>query len=84
MHTASHVSQAQRRTPVLILLPHPLKLDAALTIHEAYNWIFRTTPDQVRRFQASTTLLARFGPALTDESYAVYELNAAPAAGPTS
>ena len=64
---------AQRGTPVLILLPHPLKLDAPLVVHEAYDWVFRTTPDEVRRFEAQTTLLQRFGPALTDETYAVYE-----------
>ena len=37
-------------------------------------WYFTTTPDQVRRFQAATQRLVRFGPVVSDESYEVYVL----------
>ena len=64
----------QRHAPVLILLPHPLRQDGPLIVREAYNWVFRTTPEQVARFQAATTPLRTFGRAMTDETYTVYEL----------
>ena len=60
--------------PVLIVLQNRLSADRATRTKEAYVWVFETTPDQVRRFEAATQRLARFGPAVTDESYDVYVL----------
>jgi hypothetical protein len=67
--------QRSRGAPVLILLPHEMDRDAPVVVEEAYNWTYRSTPEQVARFQANTTLLKTFGRALTDETFAVYELN---------
>ena len=65
---------------VLILLQD--RLDPARppqVIPEAYDWTLSTTPDQVRRFQASTCLLKSFGSVSNrasnnDETYDVYVL----------
>lgn len=48
-------------------------------VPEANFWTLTGTADQVRRFQAATRRLARFAPAITDESYDVYLLDSPPA-----
>jgi hypothetical protein len=62
--------------PVVIIL-HARLPDRPLGFHvrEANIWTLTGTPDQMRRFQAGTQRLARFAPAITDESYDVYLLN---------
>ena len=70
---------AETRRPVLILLAQRLDASAPARLHrEGYNWEFATTPEQVRAFQGATRLLARFGPAQTDESFDVYQLDPEP------
>jgi hypothetical protein len=73
--------QRSRGAPVLILLPHDMDEEEPVVVHEGYNWTYRSTPEQVARFQANTTLLKTFGRALTDETFAVYELNGPAVAG---
>ncbi|MDB5694190.1 MAG: hypothetical protein JWO81_3253 [Alphaproteobacteria bacterium] len=73
----ARILQARTGRPVVILFQR--HIDGATRpfhILEVYNWAFSGTPEQVRRFQASTRRLARFAPAITDESYDVYLLNA--------
>ena len=70
---------AETGQPVLILLAERLDASAPAQLRrEGYNWEFATTPEQVLAFQAATRLLARFGPAQTDESFDVYRLDPAP------
>ena len=70
---------AETRRPVLILLAERLDASAPARLRrEGYNWEFATTPEQVLAFQAATRLLARFGPAQTDESFDVYRLDPGP------
>ncbi len=73
--TARRVA-ADTRRPVLILLAERLDPSAPAQVRkEGYNWELSTTPEQVFAFQAATHLLARFGPAQTDESFDVYRLD---------
>jgi hypothetical protein len=61
--------------PVVILLQQRLDSAApARDVAEGYNWQLALIPSQVRVFQATTQRIARFPPALTDESYDVYVL----------
>lgn len=63
--------------PVLILLHQQLSPNApAASVEEVFGWTLRTTPQQVRRFLASTRMLARFAPADSDESFDVYSFKA--------
>ncbi len=62
--------------PIIILLAQ--RLEASLPAHiykEGYDWELITTPRQVLAFQSSTTRIARFGPAASDESFDVYALD---------
>jgi hypothetical protein len=62
--------------PVVILMAQRLDPSAPpQRFREAYNWDLTTTPEQVRTFLASTRLIKRFAPAITDESFDVYLLN---------
>ncbi|HEY1607347.1 MAG TPA: hypothetical protein VGF77_17295 [Allosphingosinicella sp.] len=68
--------QATSGRPVVVILHARLPdRPVAFHVHEANIWNLRGTPDQMRRFQAATHRLARFAPAVTDESYDVYLLN---------
>ena len=62
--------------PVLILLTERLdsKVGARL-VKEGYNWELTLSPEQTKSFMLSTSLLASYEPALTDESFDVYLLN---------
>jgi len=65
--------------PVAIILRH--RLDPAAPpriVPEPYVGSLSMDPAQVRRFLASTRLLASFEPALTDESYDLYLLDPPP------
>ena len=66
--------RAQTGRPVIVLLLDRLDPSApAQVIPEAYDWELSTTPEQVRRFQASTKLIQSFGPVSdNDETYDVY------------
>jgi hypothetical protein len=76
MLAAAQKIQADSHQPVLMLLTHPLDPAApAQAYADGYHWDFSTTPQQVQAFLDSTKKVASFGPAVTDESYAVYELN---------
>jgi hypothetical protein len=70
--------EIQRRTgrPVVIMLEKRLSPNTpAFRILDVHVWHFNGTPRQVRRFLASTRRLARFGDAITQETYDVYLLN---------
>jgi hypothetical protein len=68
---------AKTGKPIVILLADRINpAQPPQYIREAYDWQFTTTPEQVRRFQASTKLLTSFGPVSgNDETYDVYALN---------
>ncbi|HEX5184514.1 MAG TPA: hypothetical protein VFW19_15365 [Allosphingosinicella sp.] len=67
--------QASGRPVVVILHARLPDRPVGFHVHEANIWNLSGTPDQMRRFAAATTRLARFAPAVTDESYDVYLLN---------
>lgn len=61
--------------PVLILLKEQLDSTREFRlIKEGYNWELLLTPEQIEDFMLSTKLIARYGPALSDESFDVYLL----------
>lgn len=63
----------ERGKPVVILLAHTLDPgQPAKEYRESYSWKFAVTPEQVRRFLASTQLLVHFAPAKSDESFDAY------------
>jgi hypothetical protein len=64
--------RAESGKSVLILLYQKLDPSRPQIYHEGFNWNLLTTPEQVRDFLASTRFLARFAPALSDESFDVY------------
>lgn len=67
--------QARTGRPVVIVTQVPLDANApAKTRQQGYLGTLGTSPAQVRAFLAGTRLLARLGPAITDESYDVYVL----------
>ena len=77
--TDARALQARTHRPVVILVKNRLDRQARpFQIHEVHIWNFSGTSDQIRRFQAATRILVRFGPAVTDESYDVYLLNPPP------
>ena len=79
--TARRVA-AETGRPVLILLAERLDASAPARVRqEGYNWELATAPEQVLAFQAATRLLARFGPAQTDESFDVYRVDPEPRPG---
>jgi hypothetical protein len=59
--------------PIVILMRQQLD---SLEAHTYEDWVekFTTTPEQVRSFQAATTLIASLRPAISDESFDVYVL----------
>lgn len=63
--------------PVIILMQDRLEPSAPPEVRpEAYDWNFSTTPQQVRRFLASTRLIKSFGPVSdNEETFDVYTLN---------
>jgi hypothetical protein len=61
------------RLPVVILLMQRLTGAATPRVYkESYYWTFATTPEQERIFRSSTTRIASFGPAQSDETFDVY------------
>lgn len=65
----------ERRTPVVILMQHPVDpAEAATTIKEGYNWTLVLNPASAARFTAATSRLALFEAVSSDEHYAVYRL----------
>ncbi|WP_244064367.1 hypothetical protein [Bradyrhizobium sp. Ce-3] len=66
-----------RGAPVIILLAY--RLDAITPDHvydEGKDWrTFRASAAEIRDFRDATTMIRRFGPAKTDESFDVYLLN---------
>ncbi|WP_189620892.1 hypothetical protein [Novosphingobium colocasiae] len=58
--------------PVAILMQRPPRPGEDVTVPSVYNWTTLITPAMTQRFLAQTSRIARFGPAETDESYAVY------------
>lgn len=64
---------AETGKPVVIALRYePDPNQPERSVREGYLGTFHTDAEQDRRFLASTRLLARFGPAITDETYGVY------------
>jgi hypothetical protein len=60
---------------VVILLGYRLDQRAVVGVHrESYVWTLTVTQEQLRSFQDSTSLLRRFEPATTDESFDAYLL----------
>jgi len=75
LNVAKKLNQ-ERGEPVIILMAKTLDpAQPAKDYPEGYNWKLSVTPDQVRRFLASTQLLAHLAPARLDESYYVYLLD---------
>ena len=67
--------ELQRRTesPVVILIHHRLdQITPGKTYDESYNWTFTASAEQIREFLDQTTMIRRFEPAVTDESFDVY------------
>lgn len=64
------------RAPVIILLAYRLdEITPDRIYDEGKDWrTFRASAAQIRDFRAATTMLRRFGPARTDESFDVYLL----------
>ena len=76
MVAAAGALREQTGQPVLMLMTQePDPAAPAHTYRSGYHWVFETTPEQVREFLAVTHRVARFGPAVTDETYTVYELD---------
>jgi hypothetical protein len=73
---AGRTIHATTGKPVVILLGH--RLDPAEiggVYRESYVWTLTITPEQLRAFRAATSLLHRFEPTTTDESFDAYVLN---------
>ena len=67
--------QARTRRPVVIIVEQRLDPTRPFRIRQVHIWYLSGTSEQIRRFQGATRLLARFEPAVTDESFDVYLLN---------
>jgi len=62
-------------SPVIILMFHRLdQITPNQLYNEGYNWTFRASTEQIREFLDQTTMIRRFEPAATDESFDVYLL----------
>ena len=72
--TDARALQRRFRRPVVIVMGRRLDPERPFRIHEVHVWYFSGTSEQIRRFQAATRMLARFGAAATDEFYDVYLL----------
>jgi hypothetical protein len=70
-----HVLQARTARPVVLVFQHRIREPRDFHVPEANFWTLSGTADQIRRFQVGTRRLARFAPAITDESYDIYLLN---------
>jgi hypothetical protein len=67
--------QARTHRPVVILLRKRIDRDSSpFHVHEAHIWNFSGSAAQIARFLAATRRIARFGHAVTNESYDVYVL----------
>lgn len=67
--------RARTHRPVVIVLRRRLDPSSPpFHIHEALIWTFSGTRPQIGRFLGATRRLARFAPAVSDESYDVYLL----------
>jgi hypothetical protein len=75
LNVAKKLNQ-ERGEPVIILMAQTLDSgQPAREYPEGYNWTLSVAPDEVRRFLASTHLLAHLAPTRMDESYDVYLLD---------
>jgi hypothetical protein len=73
--SAALMIHARTGKPVVIVLQRHLDPRAPPALFEdGYGATFSTDGDQIARFLAATRLLARFPPAISDESYDVYRL----------
>lgn len=62
-------------SPVIIVLSHRLASIVPDQLYkEGYNWTFQASSNQILEFSSSTEMIARFGPAETNETYDVYLL----------
>ena len=76
--SAARDLQARTGRPIVIVLGERLEpTTPAAERDRGYYGPLRLVPDEVRRFLAATSRIARFAPAVTDESYDVYVLNRA-------
>jgi hypothetical protein len=78
----ARILEARMHRPVVILLR--ARIDPGTRpfhLHEARIWSFSASSEQIARFLAGTRRIARFGHAVTDESYDVYVLKE-PASAP--
>ncbi|WP_245470872.1 hypothetical protein [Bradyrhizobium guangzhouense] len=68
--------QRSMGVPVLILLSYRLdQITPGLTYEEGERWrTFRASAEQIREFAQATTMIKRFAPARTNESFDVYLL----------
>lgn len=68
--------RARTGRPVVILFETRFNPDGRRPFRKVdlHYWYFSGTQEQVRRFLGSTRMLARFGPAISGESYDVYLL----------
>ncbi len=67
--------RARTGRPVVIVLRQRLDpASPAFRVHEVNIWNFTGTREQIGRFLGATQRLARFAPAVSDESYDVYLL----------
>jgi hypothetical protein len=61
--------------PVVIVLSHRLdQIRPGQLVQEGPNWTFSASAEQIHEFLDATSLLHRFGPARSDETYDVYLL----------
>lgn len=72
--TDARMLRSRFRRPVVIVIRQRLDPGRPFRIFQVNVWYFSATSEQIRRFQGETRLLARFGPAVIDESYDVYLL----------
>lgn len=71
LNVAKKLNQ-ERGEPVIILMAQTLDPGQPAKDYPEHYWMLSVSPDQVRRFLASTQLLAHLAPARLDESYDVY------------
>ena len=73
---AAKTLAAHSGEPVLILMEEALEPgQATQVVDDGYGRTFTITPAEVQAFLANTKRIAHFGPAQTDETYDVYQLD---------
>lgn len=79
--TARHLQACAGQPVIMLMRERPDPAAPARIVKQGFGWTLEIVPEQVRRFQSATRLLASFPPALGDESYDVYVFEA-PAESP--